>query len=97
MLILPYRAALPTAKQVATVQELSGNRLVLGVGIGWMEAEFRALGVDRHARGRISDETLACSIAFRSIYSRYFPMQLLQTALSGKCTPGGRQRDMSAT
>ena len=58
VLILPYRAALPTAKQVATVQELSGNRLVLGVGIGWMDAEFRALGVDRHARGRISDETL---------------------------------------
>jgi len=59
VLILPYRAALPTAKQVATVQELSGNRLVLGVGIGWMDAEFRALGVNRHARGRISDETLA--------------------------------------
>ncbi len=59
VLILPYRAALPTAKQVATVQELSGNRLVLGVGIGWMDAEFRALGIHRHARGRISDETLA--------------------------------------
>ncbi len=59
VLILPYRAALPTAKQIATVQELSGNRLVVGVGIGWMEAEFRALGVNRHARGRISDETLA--------------------------------------
>jgi len=59
VLILPYRAALPTAKQIATVQELSGNRLVLGVGIGWMDPEFRVLGVDRHARGRISDETLA--------------------------------------
>ncbi len=59
VLILPYRAALPTAKQVATVQELSGNRLVLGAGIGWMDPEFQALGVDRHARGRISDETLA--------------------------------------
>ena len=59
VLILPYRAALPTAKQIATVQELSNNRLVLGVGIGWMDAEFRALGLDRHARGRISDEILA--------------------------------------
>ncbi|MDD9913999.1 MAG: TIGR03619 family F420-dependent LLM class oxidoreductase [Rhodospirillaceae bacterium] len=59
VLILPYRAALPTAKQIATVQELSGNRLVLGVGIGWMDAEFQALGMDRHQRGRVSDETLA--------------------------------------
>jgi probable F420-dependent oxidoreductase len=59
VLILPYRSALPTAKQIATVQELSGNRLVLGVGIGWMDAEFQALGYERRHRGRISDETLA--------------------------------------
>jgi probable F420-dependent oxidoreductase len=56
---LPYRPALPTAKQIASLQELSGERLLLGVGIGWMGAEFRALGVDRRSRGRISDETLA--------------------------------------
>jgi probable F420-dependent oxidoreductase len=59
VLILPYRPALPTAKVIATVQELSGGRVELGVGIGWMDAEFRAVGVDRHARGRISDEVLA--------------------------------------
>jgi len=59
VLILPYRAALPTAKQIATLQELSANRLLLGVGIGWMDAEFRALGVDRRRRGAISDATLA--------------------------------------
>lgn len=58
VLILPYRPALPTAKAVATVQELSGGRLRLGVGVGWMEAEFRALGVPRATRGRIADETL---------------------------------------
>ncbi len=58
VLILPYRAALPTAKQIATVQTLSGGRLVMGVGIGWMDAEFKALGVDRHRRGQISDATL---------------------------------------
>jgi len=59
VLVLPYRPALPTAKAVATVQELSGGRLRLGVGVGWMDAEFRAVGVPRAERGRRSDETLA--------------------------------------
>ena len=59
VLVLPYRAALPTAKQIATVQELSGNRLIMGMGIGWMDSEFKALGLNRHTRGRVSDETLA--------------------------------------
>lgn len=58
VLILPYRPALPTAKQIATLQELSAHRLLLGVGIGWMDAEFRALGLDRHRRGQSSDELL---------------------------------------
>lgn len=59
VLIVPYRPALPTAKWVASVQELSGHRLLLGVGVGWMAAEFRALGVPRARRGAITDETLA--------------------------------------
>ena len=58
VLILPYRPALPTLKQIASLQELSAQRLLLGVGIGWMDAEFRAVGVDRHQRGRLSDELL---------------------------------------
>ncbi|MEZ5558017.1 MAG: TIGR03619 family F420-dependent LLM class oxidoreductase [Pseudomonadales bacterium] len=58
VLILPYRAPLPTARQIATVQDLTGNRLLLGVGVGWMAAEFRALGVDRRQRGRLTDEML---------------------------------------
>ena len=58
-LVLPYRPALPVAKQIASIQELSGGRMLLGVGIGWMEAEFRALGVERRRRGQVSDETLA--------------------------------------
>ena len=51
VLILPYRPALPTVKQIATLQELSRERLLLGVGIGWMDAEFRALDVERRRRG----------------------------------------------
>lgn len=58
-LILPYRPTLPTAKAIATVHELTGLRLLLGVGIGWMAAEFRALGIPRSIRARVSDEQLA--------------------------------------
>lgn len=58
VLILPYRPKLPTAKSIATIQELSGERLLLGVGAGWMEPEFKALGVPRSSRGRLTDETL---------------------------------------
>lgn len=58
VLVLPYRPPLPTAKVVATVQELSRGRLLLGVGVGWMRPEFRAVGVDFHRRGHITDATL---------------------------------------
>lgn len=58
VLVLPYRPALPTAKWVATIQELSGGRVQLGVGVGWMKPEFRALGVPSERRGRLADDTL---------------------------------------
>jgi probable F420-dependent oxidoreductase len=58
VLILPYRRPLPMAKAVATVQDLSGGRLLLGVGVGWMEPEFRAVGADRRQRGRDADAAL---------------------------------------
>ncbi len=59
VLVVPYRPALATAKWVASIQELSNGRLSLGVGAGWMAAEFAACGVPRNQRGRITDETLA--------------------------------------
>jgi probable F420-dependent oxidoreductase len=58
VMVLPYRPPLMFARQVAALQELSGNRLLLGVGIGWMDAEFRALGVARRDRARDSDLVL---------------------------------------
>lgn len=58
VLVVPYRPPLLTAKWLATIQQLSGNRLLLGAAPGWMEAEFKALGVDRGRRGRLTDDTL---------------------------------------
>ena len=58
VLIVPYRAALVTAKWIATIQELSSGRLTIGAAVGWMQGEFRAAGVDHKRRGAITDETL---------------------------------------
>ena len=53
------RHPLPLAKELATLQNLSQGRLILGAGVGWMEAEFNALGVPFHERGRRMDEGIA--------------------------------------
>jgi probable F420-dependent oxidoreductase len=58
VLVLPYRPAVFTAKLVATIQELSAERMIVGVGSGWMRPEFDALGVDFKLRGAITTETL---------------------------------------
>jgi probable F420-dependent oxidoreductase len=58
VLVLPYRPAVLTAKQVATIQELSEGRMILGVGVGWMKPEFDALGVEMRKRGAVTTETL---------------------------------------
>lgn len=56
VIILPYRNPLVTAKMAATLDVLSGGRLVFGVGPGWMREEFEALGVPFGSRGRMTDE-----------------------------------------
>jgi len=59
VLVLPMRHPLPLAKELATLQNLSAGRLILGAGVGWLEAEFAALGVPFHERGRRMDEGIA--------------------------------------
>src|SRR5580698_6995204 len=59
VLVLPMRHPLPLAKELATLQNLSGGRFILGAGVGWLEKEFEALGVPFHERGRRTDEGIA--------------------------------------
>lgn len=56
VLVLPYRSPLVLANEVATLDLLSEGRIILGVGVGWMDEEFAALGIPRSERGARTDE-----------------------------------------
>jgi len=58
VLVLPQRNPTLTAKQVSTLDTLSGGRVRLGVGVGWQESEYKALGEDFGNRGRRMDEAI---------------------------------------
>lgn len=56
ILILPQRNPLVLAKEVATLDRLSGGRVDLGIGVGWLREEFDALGIPFERRGARTDE-----------------------------------------
>jgi probable F420-dependent oxidoreductase len=58
VVILPQRHPLYLAKEIATLDLLSGGRVLLGVGSGWLKEEFDALGLDFHTRGARTDEAI---------------------------------------
>src|SRR5919109_1266308 len=58
VLIMPYRNPVATAKMIATLDQMSGGRVIAGVGVGWNAAEFQALGVSFHERGARTTEYL---------------------------------------
>jgi probable F420-dependent oxidoreductase len=73
VLVLPMRHPLPLAKELATLQNLSEGRFILGAGVGWLEAEFAALGVPFRERGRRMDEGIAMMLAVWSEDPVSFP------------------------
>jgi probable F420-dependent oxidoreductase len=91
VLVLPYRNPVLTAKIVASLDVLSGGRVTLGVGVGWLKEEFEALGSpDFDKRGAVTDEWIAIfkqlwtqsPASFTGAYYRYanvraepFPLQ----------------------
>ena len=58
VLIMPYRNPIVTAKMIATLDQMSGGRAIAGIGAGWSEAEYDALGVPYHERGARTNEYL---------------------------------------
>ena len=108
VLVLPFRHPVVAAKQAATLDQLSGGRLVLGVGIGAYREEFEAMYPGRRMhRGRYVDEFLdSLGVLFserRASYSGEFirfddvesypkPVQDPLPILSGGNSPGSRRR-----
>lgn len=66
VLILPQRNPVVLAKEVATLDSMTGGRVELGVGVGWLEEEFKALGIDFHTRGKRTDDYIR---AMRTLWS----------------------------
>jgi probable F420-dependent oxidoreductase len=58
VVVMNFRHPLHWLRQAATIDRLSEGRLLLGVGIGWMEEEFAAMGAPFAERGRVGDEQL---------------------------------------
>jgi probable F420-dependent oxidoreductase len=58
VLVLPMRHPLVLAKMLATLDLMSGGRVIVGAAVGWLEAEFDALGVPFNERGKRSDESI---------------------------------------
>src|SRR5215471_4414216 len=80
VMIVPYRNPVLTAKALATIDVLSKGRVTVGVGVGWMREEFRALGApDFDRRGAVSDEYLGifktlwteCPASFNGRFYRF--------------------------
>jgi len=66
VLVLPQRQPALVAKQVSTLDTLSGGRVRLGVGVGWQESEYEALGEDFRTRGARMDEAIRLLRAYWS-------------------------------
>ena len=71
VMVVPHRPAVFTAKILSTADVLSGGRILVGVGVGWLEEEFEALGAPPFPeRGKVTDEYLQ---AFRELWTKPEP------------------------
>ncbi len=91
ILILPQHSPVHVAKQVATLDHMSGGRILLGVGVGWLAEEFAALGQPFETRGPRTDECIAALRAlwgeqpasFRGEHVSFAPMYCMPRPVNG--------------
>ena len=71
VMILPYRNPIVTAKMLASLDVLSGGRVIVGAGVGWMKEEFETIRTEAYTeRGKVTDEYIA---AFRELWTSEEP------------------------
>lgn len=106
ILVLPTRQPVVLAKEIATLQHLSGGRFIFGVGTGWYEPEFEATGGSRAQRGRRTDEVLEATMRLlsggeQSYEGRYYRFEHVAVEPAAKVPPvwvaGGRQYEHAAS
>jgi probable F420-dependent oxidoreductase len=100
VLVMPVRQPVVLAKQIATLQALSGDRFILGAGTGWDSREFSAVGARRSDRGAQTDESLEIVrqlLAGQSVKTsgRFYSLDDVRVGPTPTATPvwvaGGRQ------
>ena len=82
VIVLPMHHPVPVAKQVGTLQSLSEGRVIFGIGVGWLEAEFAALGVPFRERGRRTDEGIVLMRALWRDDPVSFPSKYIAAAIA---------------
>ena len=100
ILVLPTHNPVMLAKEIATLQHLSGGRFVYGVGTGWNVPEFESTGGTRPQRGRRTDEVLDASMQLlkapnQTFHGKYYRFENITVEPLGQAPPvwvaGGRQ------
>jgi probable F420-dependent oxidoreductase len=93
IVILPLRNPVTFAKEMASIDVLSGGRLDVGIGVGYVPGEYEAIGYDFHTRGRRADE---CVDALRALWESDTPaFEGAHVSFSGiQCRPQPRQRPL---
>ncbi len=87
VMVLPYRHPLHWSRIATTIDQFSTGRLILGVGVGWMEEEFAAMNAPFKERGKVADEQLNLAQAALDRRAHHLSRQVLQLSTTSPLIP----------